>query len=70
MPQEIDRHRLQRLQARGAAILEVLPNEEYLNEHISGAANLPLDDLSPSSVERLIGKDRRRAIVTYCQSVA
>ena len=69
MPRDIDRKRLQELQTQGAAIVEVLPPEEFENEHIAGAISLPLGELSRASAEQVIGADMHRAVVTYCQSV-
>jgi phage shock protein E len=69
MPEDIDRHRLQELHARGTAIVEVLPSEEYENEHLPGAISLPLGDLRAASAAERLGPDKKRPIVTYCQSV-
>ena len=69
MPQDIDRHRLQELQASGAAIVEVLPDEEFDDEHLSGAISLPLDKLREQTARERLGADTERPIVTYCQSV-
>jgi rhodanese-related sulfurtransferase len=67
VPQDIDRGRLQELQSQGAAVVEVLPREEFENEHLAGAVNLPLQELRPEKVSQLLGADKQRAIVTYCQ---
>jgi rhodanese-related sulfurtransferase len=67
MPHDIARDRVQNLMAEGAAIVEVLPREEFQNEHLPGAINLPLDGLEPEAVDRRIGADRERAVVVYCQ---
>ena len=69
MPQDIDRYRVQELHAEGAAIVEVLPDEEFANEHLPGSISLPLGELKRRSAEQRLGKDRERPIVTYCQSV-
>src|SRR5437588_408358 len=37
MPEDISREQVQRLQADGAALVEVLPREEYEREHLAGA---------------------------------
>jgi rhodanese-related sulfurtransferase len=67
MPRDIDRHQLQELQARGAAIVEVLPSEEFEDEHLKGAISVPLGEVAAAQ-ERL-GDDKQRPIVVYCQSV-
>jgi rhodanese-related sulfurtransferase len=63
MAQPIDRERLKGLLAEGAQLVEVLPEEEYRAEHLTGAISLPLTGLDRSSALRL---DRGRAIVVYC----
>jgi rhodanese-related sulfurtransferase len=67
MPQDIDRHRLQALASQSAAIVEVLPAEEFENEHLPRAINLPLEDLRAESAARALGTDKQRPIVVYCQ---
>ena len=67
MPDDIARDRVQELMAHGAAIVEVLPNQEFETEHLPRAINLPLGDFKPEAIDRLIGTDRNRAVVTYCQ---
>jgi len=68
MPQDIDRGLLEQLQAHGAALVEVLPYEEFEHEHLPGAVNLPLNELRADSADRLLGHDRQRDVVVYCQS--
>jgi rhodanese-related sulfurtransferase len=48
---------------RGVQLVEVLPEEEYLDEHLPGAINIPLKKLDAETTADL---DRRRAIVVYC----
>jgi len=67
MPRDIDRHQLQELQSRGAAIVEVLPSEEFQDEHLPGAISLPLAELAAAHLR--LGNDKQRPIVVYCQSV-
>jgi len=67
MPTEATRDRVQRLQAEGAQIVEVLSAEEFGREHIVGAINLPLDTLTPAAAEQHLRRDR--PIVVYCQDV-
>jgi rhodanese-related sulfurtransferase len=67
MPQDVERDRVRQLQAQGAAIVETLPKEEFEHEHLAGAISLPLSELNANSAERVLGADKSRAIVTYCQ---
>lgn len=44
-------------------IVEVLPSAEYLPEHLPGAVNLPLTELTPARAQEL---DPARPVVAYC----
>jgi rhodanese-related sulfurtransferase len=60
----IDRDEVRRLvEKESAQLVEVLPREEFESEHIAGAINLPLPDLSPDSARRL---DQERPVIVYC----
>jgi rhodanese-related sulfurtransferase len=59
----IDREELERLIADGAQLVEVLPREEYEEEHLPGAISIPLKELDAGSVGVL---DRDRSVVVYC----
>ena len=48
--------------AEGAQLVEVLPPEEYEEEHLPGAVNIPLRRLG----ERAGELDRDRAVIVYC----
>jgi rhodanese-related sulfurtransferase len=63
MPTFIDRQEVQRLVAAGAQLVEVLPQDEYEDEHLPGAINIPLKTLTRDTVSQL---DRNRAVITYC----
>ena len=47
----------------GAQLVEVLPHEEYGEEHLPGAINIPLKDLNAVTTARL---DRCEPVVVYC----
>jgi rhodanese-related sulfurtransferase len=59
----VGREEVRRLMRDGAQIVEVLPQEEYEDEHLPGAVNIPLKDLDAKSAARL-RKDR--PVVVYC----
>ena len=59
----IDREELERLIADGAQLVEVLPRDEYEEEHLPGAISIPLKELDAGSVGVL---DRDRPVVVYC----
>jgi rhodanese-related sulfurtransferase len=63
MPQAIRRHELQRLLEEGAQLVEVLPADDYEEEHLPRAINIPLRRIDGGAHERL---DRTRAVVVYC----
>ena len=66
MPAIIDRAGLQELVARGAQLVEVLPAEEYAEEHLPGAISLPLKKLDERTAARL---DRARPLIVYCHDL-
>jgi rhodanese-related sulfurtransferase len=59
----IDRKELEKLIAEGAQLVEVLPREEYEDEHLPGAVNIPLKSLDAAEAKIL---DRDRPVVVYC----
>ncbi len=64
MPQVIDREEVERLvREEDAQLVEVLPREEYEEDHIPGAINIPLRKIDREARERL---DRNRPVVVYC----
>lgn len=54
---------LQELTARGAQLVEVLPEAEYAEAHLPDAINIPLKQLDASTASVL---DRDRPVVVYC----
>jgi rhodanese-related sulfurtransferase len=63
MPTSIDHRSVQRLLASGATIIDVLPDEEYENEHIAGAIHLHLRKLDGSTTAHLGKHD---PVIVYC----
>jgi rhodanese-related sulfurtransferase len=64
MPRSIfEENELRSLLKDGAQLVEVLPRAEYEDEHLPGAINIPLKELSRTSVQPL---DRDRPVVVYC----
>ncbi|MFL5894213.1 MAG: rhodanese-like domain-containing protein [Thermoleophilaceae bacterium] len=59
----IDIDRVQELLAAGAQLVEVLPEEEYREERLPGAVNIPLKQLDASTTAAL---DRTRPVIVYC----
>ena len=63
MPEVIDREQLQSLAEAGAQLVEVLPKEEYDEEHLPGAIHIPLRRIDQEARERL---DPSRPVIVYC----
>jgi rhodanese-related sulfurtransferase len=54
---------VQELVSKGANILEVLPEDEYREQHIRAALSVPLKKLDGDAVTNL---DRDRPVIVYC----
>jgi 3-mercaptopyruvate sulfurtransferase SseA len=61
--QSIDLAELKRLVQSGAQPVEVLPEEEYAEEHLPGAISIPLKVLDAQTSQQL---DRSKPVVVYC----
>ena len=66
MTKSIDRQAVQTLVVEGAQLVEVLPAEEFAEDHLPGAVSYPLRRLD-EEVGRL---DRNRAVIVYCWDAA
>ena len=63
-PVTIDGDEVRRLiAAENAQLVEVLPAEEYGEEHIVGAINIPLKELDERAPREL---ERGRPVIVYC----
>ncbi len=67
MPKEIDRDGLRRMVERGAQLVEVLPAEEYAEDHLPGAISLPLRHVDAEGAKVL---DKARPVIVYCWDIA
>ncbi len=67
MPAEIGRSQVQKLVESGAQLVEVLPADEYEEDHLPGAISLPLRRLETEAVRIL---DRARPVIVYCWDTA
>jgi rhodanese-related sulfurtransferase len=64
MPNVVDRSRvLELVEHAHAQLVEVLPIDEYDEEHLPGAVHMPLKTLHASTAARL---DRHRPVIVYC----
>lgn len=62
MPKIIGRDQVQDMVAHGAQLVEVLPAEEYAEDHLPGAVNHPLRRLDKEAGQI----DRQRPVIVYC----
>jgi rhodanese-related sulfurtransferase len=58
----VDRREVQALVEAGAQLVEVLPAEEYREDHLPGAVNHPLRRLQEEAGQI----DRARPVIVYC----
>jgi rhodanese-related sulfurtransferase len=63
MPERIEHGRLHELLSEGVQLVEVLPADEYEEEHLPGAISIPLKRLDAGTTAEL---DKRERIVVYC----
>lgn len=63
VPTSVTRDEVSRLVEGGAQLVEVLPREEFDDEHLPGAINLPLKSLTAEISAEL---DRFRPVIVYC----
>ncbi len=67
MPQEIDRKHVQQLMREKVQVVEVLPREEFDEDHLPGAISLPLRNLETEATATL---DTLRPVLVYCWDAA
>ncbi len=64
MPTSISRDQVERLvRDEHAQLVEVLPPDEYEDEHLPGAINIPLKTLVAATTRQL---DPQRPVIVYC----
>jgi rhodanese-related sulfurtransferase len=63
MPQAIDIDGIRQLLADGAQLVEVLPPQEFEEEHLPGATNIPLKQLTEQAAASL---DKARPVIVSC----
>lgn len=62
MARLIDRETVRRMVREGAQLVEVLPKEEYAEDHLPGAVSHPLKQLDEAAGEL----DPSRPVIVYC----
>jgi rhodanese-related sulfurtransferase len=64
VPTPATREEVQRLVQAGAQLVEVLPRDEYDDEHLPGAVHLPLKSLDREGAAAVL--EQGRPVVVYC----
>jgi len=62
MARPVDRNAIEAMVKQGAQLVEVLPPEEYAEDHLPGAVSHPLRQLDEEAEEI----DRKRPVIVYC----
>lgn len=60
---DLQRHEVQELMGRGAQVVEVLARDEYDDDHLPGAINIPLRKIDDEAPKRL---DKELPVILYC----
>lgn len=60
---DVQRQEVRDLIEKGAQVVEILPSEEFVEEHLPGAINLPLRKIETDARTEL---DASRPVVVYC----
>jgi rhodanese-related sulfurtransferase len=63
VPRQIGREEVRAMSAAGAVVVEVLPADEYEEEHLPGAINIPIKKLDALAPQQLA---RDRPVIVYC----
>jgi rhodanese-related sulfurtransferase len=61
--QDVQRQDVQRLIEAAAQLVEVLPRDEFQQDHLPGATNIPLREIETEAGKKL---DKNRPVVVYC----
>jgi rhodanese-related sulfurtransferase len=59
----VDRETVQDMVKQGAQLVEVLPADEYAEDHLPGAVSHPLKRLDEDEANQI---DRQRPVIVYC----
>ena len=66
MPGLVERDAIEEMVKQGAQLVEVLPPEEYAEDHLPGAVSHPLRQLDDEADDI----DRSRPVIVYCWDAA
>lgn len=67
-PRTRDPDAARKLISEGAVVIDVRTPDEYAQEHLPSAVNIPVQDFSAriNEVAKLVASDKARPIVVYC----
>jgi rhodanese-related sulfurtransferase len=60
---DLERQAVQDLIGKGAQVVEVLPREEFEQDHLPGAINVPLREIETVATQKL---DKTVPVIVYC----
>ena len=65
---DIDYETMQRIlrENSGVVVMDVRTKDEFMYNHLSGAVNVPLQDINESKISRIVS-DKKRVIIVYCE---
>ena len=63
MPERLEAEHVRELLGQGAQLVEVLPAQEYAEEHLPGAIHIPLKTLDADTTAQL---DKSAPVIVYC----
>jgi rhodanese-related sulfurtransferase len=63
VPTAVFRDEVRALLEKGTQLVDVLPREEYEDEHLPKAINIPLKELDRETIAQL---DRDAPVIVYC----
>ena len=63
MPQSVNVAQVKELLKEGSQLVDVLAPEEYVEEHLPGAINIPIKQLDADTAAQL---DRSKPVIAYC----
>ena len=61
--EDLERQDVQDLIKKGAQVVEVLPPEEFEEDHLPGAVNIPLRKIETEAAKRF---DKNAPVILYC----
>ncbi len=61
--QDLERQDVQELIEKGAQLVEVLPPEEFEEDHLPGAINIPLRKIGTDAAAKV---DKNTPVIVYC----